>query len=173
MSNVNPAQVVDAPFYSQEFGEFLSSKAARLAEVLRDYNPYLELVFIPSSKRDASDTHPFAIRDNSPWRLGPGGQGYIVRHISEREMDDPQAILSWLFEGDLSKRGLSEIMARQQAKEAAEKLLDMKRQQDIAAERQELAAALVSGGRDKKNSYRHNGKIFTDKGARRASSTVY
>ena len=66
MSSVNPAQIVDAPLYSSEFGEFLPSKAARLAEVLHDYNPYLELVFVPSSQRDDTDTHPFAIRDNSP-----------------------------------------------------------------------------------------------------------
>lgn len=173
MSNVNAAQMADAPFYSQEHGEFLSSKAARLAEILHDYNPYLELCFIPSSKRDDTDTHPFAIRDNSPWRLGPGGQGYIVRHISEREVDNPQVILEWLFEGDLSKHGLSDIMAREKAREAARELLKLKRDQDIAAERQELAAAIISGGRDKKNYFRHNGKVFTDQGARRASSTVY
>jgi len=168
MSNVNPAQVVDAPFYSQEHGEFLSSKAARLAEVLKDYNPYLELCFIPSSKRDETDTRPFAIRDNSPWR-----GGYIVRHITEAELERPQEILAWLFEGDLSKHGVSEVMAKQQAKEAAEKLLNLKREQDIAAERQELTAAIVQGGRDKKSSFRHNGKVFTDKGARDVSSTVY
>lgn len=173
MSNVNAAQMADAPFYSQEHGEFLSSKAARLAEVLHDYNPYLELCFIPSSKRDDTDTHPFAIRDNSPWRLGPGGQGYIVRHISEREIDDPQSILEWLFEGDLSKHGISDIMAREKSREAARELLKLKREQDIAAERQELAAALISGGRDKLNYFRHGGKVFTDQGARRASSTVY
>lgn len=173
MSNPNPAQMADAPFYSQEYGEFLSSKAARLAEVLHDYNPYLELVFIPSSKRDDTDTHPFAIRDNSPWRRGPRGEGYIVRHISEREADNPQAILQWLFEGDLSKHGVSDLMARAKAKEAAEELLKLKREQDIAAERQELVAALVVGGRDKKNFYRHGGKVFTSQGARDASSTIH
>lgn len=172
MSNVNPAQIVDAPFYSQEFGEFLSSKAARLAEVLRDYNPYLELCFIPSSKRDDTDTRPFAIRDNSPWRL-VGGEGYIVRHLTEAEVDRPNEVLQWLFEGDLSKHGVSEIVARAQAKEAAEKLVGLKREQDIAAERQELAAALVTGGRDKKNFYRHGGKIFTSQGARDASTTIH
>lgn len=173
MSNVNPAQMADAPFYSQEHGEFLSSKAARLAEVLHDYNPYLELCFIPSSKRDDTDTHPFAIRDNSPWRLGPGGEGYIVRHISEREIDDPQSILEWLFEGDLSKHGLSDIMAREKSREAARELLRLKKEQDIAAERQELTAAIIGGGRDKKNYFRHGGKVFTDEGARRVSSTIY
>lgn len=173
MSNVNAAQMADAPFYSQEYGEFLSSKAARLAEILHDYNPYLELVFIPSSKRDDTDTHPFAIRDNSPWRLGAGGQGYIVRHISERELEDPASILKWLFEGDLSKHGMSDIMARAKAAEAAEKLLKLKKEQDIAAERQELAAALVKGGRDGKHFFRHAGKVFTEGGARNASETIH
>ena len=168
MSNVNPGQVVDAPFYSQEYGEFLSSKAARLSEILHDYNPYLELVFIPRSKRDDTDTHPFAIRDNSPWK-----GGYIVRHISEAEMENPQAILAWLFEGDLSKHGVADLEARHKAKEAAEKLLNLKREQDIAAERQELTSEILRGGRDRKNTYRHGGKIFTSEGARRASSTVY
>ena len=66
MNTVNPGLVADAPFYSPEHGEFLSSQAARLQSVLKDYNPYLELVFVPTNKRDATDTHPYAIRDNSP-----------------------------------------------------------------------------------------------------------
>lgn len=168
MSDVNVAQIVAAPVFSQEHGEFLSSNATRLAEILHDYNPYLELVFIPSSKRDDTDTHPFAIKDNSPWR-----KPYIVRHISEREIEDPQRILEWLFEGDLSKHGLSDIMARSKAHEAAVELLKLKRENDIAEERQELAAALISGGRDKLNAFRHNGKIFTDKGVRDVSETIY
>lgn len=168
MSNVNPAQVVDAPFYSQEYGEFLSSKAARLAEILRDYNPYLELAFIPRSKRDETDTKPFAIIDNSPWR-----PQNVVRHLTEAEADNPQAILQWLFEGDLSKHGVSELAARAQAAETAEKLLMHKKNAEIAAERQELAEAIVRGGRDKKNFYRHNGKVFTEGGARDVSSTIH
>jgi len=172
MSNVNPAQVVDAPFYSKEHGEFLPSKAAHLAEVLRDYNPYLELRFIPSAQRDDTDTHPFAIWDNSPWR-SRGGEGYPVRHLTEREMDDPQAILKWLFEGDLSKRGLSEIQARVKAEQFAADILREKRNAEIAAERQELAAAIMSGGRDHKHEFRHNGKIFTERGVRNVSETIY
>lgn len=155
MNDVNPALVVDAPFYSSEFGEFLSSKASRLQEVLHDYNPYLELVFIPSSRRDATDTHPFAIRDNSPWKRGD-----IIRHISERELDDPGAILAWLFEGDLSKHSLSTIIDKQELKRKADELLRVKRDIEISEERQELAAALLSGGKDHKHFYRHNGQTF-------------
>lgn len=167
MTNLSHALMVDAPFYSAEHGEFLSSKAARLQEVLQDYNPYLELVFVPANNRDATDTHPFAIRDNSPWRAG-----YIVRHITEAEMENPQAILAWLFEGDLSKHGVSELMARHQAKEAADRLLNLKREQDIAEERQELAAEIMKGGRNRLSEFRHNGKIFSDKGVRDVAQTI-
>ena len=168
MSNLHPAQVVDAPLYSSEHREFLPSKAARLAEILHDYNPYLELLFIPSSKRDDTDTHPFAIRDNSPWR-----RGYIVKHITEQEMSNPEKVLAWLFEGDLSKHSLNEIMNRELAEKAADELLRMKREQDIAEERRDLSEQIIKGGRYKKSTYRHNGKIFTDGGARDVTQTIH
>lgn len=168
MSHVDPAKSLDAPFYSSEFGEFLPAKAARLQEVLRDYNPYLQLVFIPSSQRDDTDTHPFAIQDTSPWRPAS-----IVKHLTEREIEDTAAILQWLFEGDLSKHGFSDIMAREKAKEFASQLVREKRNADLAEERQELVAALATGGRDKKHSFRHNGKVFTDLGVRHGSAPIY
>ena len=160
--------LIDTPTYSNQYKEFLPSKASRLAEILQDYNPYLELRFIPTARRDDTDTHPFAIWDNSPWRAP-----YPVRHLTEREMENPQAILAWLFEGDLSKRGVSEIMAREEARKTAEKVMRAKESMDEAEARQELAAAIMTGGRDKKNAYRHNGKIFTDRGERNVSKAIH
>jgi hypothetical protein len=168
--SLDPSQVVDAPFYSKEFGEFLPSKAARLAEILHDYNPYLELRFIPRMNRDETDTHPFAIWDTSPWR---GRGGYPVRHLSEQEINNPQEVLRWLFEGDLSKHGFSEIKARAMAKESAEQLLKHKKEAEIAEQRQDLAATMVSGGRNRLSSFRHNGKIFSDSGVRNVSQTIH
>lgn len=147
---------VDAPIYSHEFGGFLSSKAARLQEILQDYNPYISLVFIPPKDRSADDVHPFALLDSSPWR-----EPYIIRHITEAEVEDPAKILAWLFEGDLSKHSVVSVMAKQRLAEEAAKLVDLKRQEDDRLERMELAAALATGGRDKKNYYRHNGKTFS------------
>lgn len=158
MTTIDPRLSVDAPFYAN--GEFLPSKAARLQEVLQDYNRFLELVYIPSSQRTDTDTHPFAILDSSPWRLGPGGQGQIIKHITEREIEDPAAVLAWLFEGDLSKHSAQQIFDRELLKKQAQELLDRKRDMEIAEERQELIAALATGGRDKKHYYRHNGKTF-------------
>lgn len=146
---------VDAPFYSPEHGAFLSARAARLQEILRDYNPYLSLVFIPAANRDATDTHPYGILDSSPWV-----EPYIIRHFTELEIDDPAKILAWLFEGDLSKHSPVDVMTRQRLAEEAAQLVDLRRQEDARLERQELTAALIGGGRDSKHFYRHNGKTF-------------
>lgn len=140
--------------YSDDFG-FLPSKAARLAEVLHDYNPYISLVFVPPRDRTESDVFPYALLDSSPWR-----EPYIIRHLTERELEDPAEVLAWLFEGDLSKHSSVSIMQRNKLKADAERLMAMKREEDEAAERQELAAALMVGGRDRKHYYRHNGTTF-------------
>lgn len=165
MSSVDPYQMADSPFYSELHGEFLSSNAARLQEILQDYNHYLELVFIPSSKRDATDTKPYAIRDNTPGRQG------IIRHFSEYDIKDPAAILAWLFEGDLAKHGSAALLDKAMIRHQADQLFKAKRDADAAEERQELVAALATGGRDKKSTgYRHNGRIFTDRGSRAIAS---
>lgn len=146
---------VDAPFYSTEFGAFLSSKAARLAEILQDYNPYMSLVFIPPADRSEDDRQPYGIL-YSPPQLGPS----IIRRFTENEIDDTAAILAWLFAGDLSKRDVKDVFAEQEAKRLAHELVEAKRKNDEALERQELVAALAVGGRDQKHFYRHNGKTF-------------
>lgn len=145
---------VDAPFYTPEYG-FLPAKAARLQEILADYNPYLSLVFVPPRDRTEADTHPFAIQDSSPWR--PKG---IVRHITEAEMENPEKILAWLFEGDLSKHSVVGVMERQRLAEDAARLMDLKRQEEARQERLELSEALITGGVNGKHYYRHNGKTF-------------
>jgi hypothetical protein len=157
--------MADSPFYSELHSEFLSSTAARLQEVLQDYNHYLELVFIPTSKRDASDTKPYAIRDNTPGREG------IIRHFSEYDIKDPGAILAWLFEGDIAKHGSTALLDKAMLRHAADELMKTKRDADAAEERQDLVAALATGGRDKKSTgFRHNGRIFTDRGSRATTS---
>lgn len=151
---MNPAQLADAPRYSKEHAQFLPAKAARLAEILRDYNPYLELQFIPDNQRDGLEA-PFRIWDNSPWR-----GGYPVKSISAAEIEEPEKILAWLFQGDLSKRGLTDIMDDEEARQIADALVKAKRDEDIAAERQDLAAEILKGGRHNKSVYRHGGKVF-------------
>lgn len=166
MLDVDPAVMVDMPFYSDLYGEFLSSTAARLQEILQDYNPNLELVFIPSSKRDDSDTKPFAIRDTTP-----GKPANIVRHFSEAEVKEPHKILAWLFAGDLTKHSPDAVFDRIMLEKKSAELFQSRRDADIAEERQELIASLSTGGLyGKTTGYRHGGKIFTDRGSRDAKT---
>lgn len=159
MTGFTAAHIVDAPIYHE--GEFLPSKAARLAEVIQDYNPYFELAYIPASARLPGEVHPFAIIDKSPQGLATShGQGQVIKHITEREIDDPAAILAWLFEGDINRHGAQKVFDGIRLKIQAQEVLDAKRDIELAEERQELIAALATGGRDKKHYYRHNGKTI-------------
>lgn len=145
---------MSAHVYDQDFG-FLPSQAARLADVLHDYNPYISLVFIPPRERSEADVFPYALLDRSPAHAP-----YIIKHLTERELEDPASVLAWLFEGDLSKHSQVDIMARQKLKQDAEKLLKIQEQEDARQERLELSTALLSGGVNNKHYFRHSGKTF-------------
>lgn len=146
--------MTSSPVYTPEYG-FLPAPAARLADVLHDYNPYIQLVFIPPRDRSETDVYPYALQDTSPWR-----PPNIIKHLTEREVEDPASVLAWLFEGDLSKHSLVDIMDRVKLKEQAERLVKIQEEEDRRQERIELSAALIQGGIDKKHFYRHNGKTF-------------
>lgn len=145
---------VDAPVYDPFYG-FLPAKAVRLQEILQDYNPYISLVFIPPRDRTEGDSYPFALLDSSP-----AHPPYIIRNITEQEIERPEDILAWLFEGDLSKHSAVDVLTRQELKSNAAKLLEYKRQEEERQERLELSEALISGGRDRRHYYKHNGKTF-------------
>lgn len=140
--------------YTPDYG-FLPSKAARLADVLHDYNPYISLGFIPPRERGEADVFPYCLIDSSP-----AHEPYVIRHITEQEMEDPASVLAWLFEGDLSKHRSVDILEKQRLKADAIRLMDLQRREDEAAERRELAASLLQGGRDKKHFFRHAGTTF-------------
>lgn len=141
-------------FYDPDFG-FLPSEVARLQEILKDYNPFLSVVFIPPRERSETDVFPYGLLDSSPWH-----EPHIVKHLTEQEMERPAEILAWLFEGDLSKHRVVDVMARQKLRADAEQLLKHKEQEDARQERMELSVALLAGGADHKHYYRHNGKTF-------------
>lgn len=141
--------------WSSERGEFISQDHARLASTLQDYNPNLSLVYIPMKDRTVTDTKPFAILESRP-----GFPPQIIRYLSESDMLNPQSILAWVFDGDVARHGVSTIMSRIENAEAAERLLALKRQEDDIEDRIELSAFLVSGGRNKLHTVKHNGQKF-------------
>ncbi len=98
-----------------ESGVFVSENMVRLNEILQDYDPYLELHWIPPKDRVAADNTP-------PYRIihcPPGKQAYVVMHITEVEANNPQEILARLFAGDnWGKNVLADLEYRDTAAKA-------------------------------------------------------
>ena len=146
-----------AKVYNSAHGDFIDARHQRLAEIISDYSPNLSIVYIPEHDRDETDTKPFAILDTpSDTKQAP----YIVRYLTPREMDDPEHILLWIWEGDFKKHSPNAIFNRIEARETAKQLLDYQEKMDEAAERQDLIAAIATGGRDGRSFFRHNGTTY-------------
>lgn len=145
----------DRQVWSSERSEFVSENMMTLATVIKDYNPNLSLVYVPPKDRDATDIKPYAIVEAHPDR-----PPVPVRFLSEREIADRQGILAWVFAGDLTKHRPEDVINRIELQEAAEQALKLKHQEEEAEDRIEFGAFMFSGGRDKKNYLRHDGKTF-------------
>lgn len=144
-----------AGVWDSDSGAFINSKMQRMAEILNDYNSNFSLVWIPPKNRDATDTKPYAILDSTPG-LAP----YVMRYLSEVEMNDPAAILAWIFDGDLSKHSPVDVLTSIQNRQNAEQLLYLKVEEDAAQDRIDHIAFYAGGGRDKRNYIRENGKTL-------------
>lgn len=144
-----------AGVWDSDSGAFISAKMQRMAEILNDYNSNFSLVWVPPKNRDATDTKPYAILDSTP-----GIPPYIMRYLSEVEMNDPAAVLAWIFDGDTSKHGRNDILMKIQNRENAEQLLNLKAEDDAAQDRQDHIAFYAGGGRNKLNYVREHGKTL-------------
>lgn len=134
-------------------GCFVSDAHVHLAAVLRDYNPHFSLVFIPPKDRDETDTKPWAILDSSP-----AGAPYVMRYLSDDEMKDTNAILAWIFEGDLSKHRPADVFDKIKAREAADELLKLKEREEHLEDTADFADFLWN--RSPKHTIKHDGVTY-------------
>ena len=151
----SPAFTGNSHVWSSEVGEFISTKHQRFAEILNDYDPDFFLVYVPKRDRDQGDTKPFRIVSKAP-----GRPSHVIRDISEAELENPQAILEWLFEGDVRKHRPDDIFAQMEAKRIAAEVWTQKQEDDEREDRRELLQQIVRGGRDRKNYFRHDGVTY-------------
>lgn len=138
--------------WNSDLGEFIDSKHAHLAEILQGYKPTLSLVYIPKKDRTALDVKPWAILD-APENMPE----HIIRYLSDAEMENPTAVLQWIFEGDLTKHSADDIFNRMEAARLADELMRNRQAQDELDEALEL---IEFAARTKKNYWKHNGKKY-------------
>lgn len=125
-----------------ESGHFVSMEHSRIAEIINDYNPDLYLLFIPPARREAGDK-PYAVM-HQPEGKAP----YIVAYYD----DCDERILEHIFMNDTTRH---DIMARLEAQELAQQLVEAKRRQEIAEANADMAKSMW---RSPLHTYRHNGK---------------
>ena len=134
-----------------ESGYALSQEHQRIAEIIKDYEPTLELAWIPPDKRgDLEDfAYPFAIIHRPP-NLRP----YIVRKLQEHEVD--HRLLAWLWSSDRARNGL-DLGEQLQNEATARQILQLKERADEMAEKHDIAASILGSPL---NTYRHDGVTY-------------
>ena len=127
-------------------GYWIDENYARLAEVVKDYDPWLELRWIPTDKRTRDDKKPYVIVDTRT----------ETTVFFANELDTPAQILAKLFQGDVTK---GDVLAELDANNKAVKALELKKQMDEMEEAHDLAGFLIESPL---NSVTANGKKFDD-----------
>lgn len=119
---------------TSEGDRFVSQKWMFLAEMLQDYNPSLELRWIPTEKREAEDRDkPYVVVSKDKQ-----GKSYIVLYASE--LDQPEEVMTRVIHSDM-KHG--NVLERMEVRNNVQKLFEMRAKEEELAEQEEFAAWLV------------------------------
>lgn len=136
--------------------DFISVKHEQFDALLHDYNPYFSCIFVPAEHRERGlDEFCYAIVATEP-----GREPYVMRWVTPQMLDQPEKILAWIWEGDVSKQGAPSILAKLDAEEKFKRLAQMRAEAEVKEELIDLTASVVRGGRDRKNYYRHGGRTY-------------
>lgn len=113
-------------------GRWVSEHFARLAEVIKDYDPQFELRWIPPEYRETPEDRKncYVVWDTY--------SNYPVFHAGE--LDTPESILGRLFDSD-NRNG--DVLKRIDAHNAAIEALQLKEELDRREEQQDYAAWLA------------------------------
>lgn len=118
--------------FATETGIWVDDKFQRLAEIIKDYDQWLELRWIPPGQRetDAEKKNPYCIIDTR--------SNYIVMFASER--DTPESILARLWSAD-NKNG--SVLDRVDAHNAAQEAFRLKEKMDEEEMKKDFVAWLI------------------------------
>ena len=131
-----------------EDGHWINTKVHQIVELIKDYDPNIEVQWIPPSERDANDPH-FRLVDFSSNRLP-----YVMFYVQNSDEFD-ERVLARVIRSDAAKKGIS--LSEIDAKNDAVKLAKAKREADEAEERADLVTHIL---KSPKARYRHNGVVY-------------
>jgi len=145
--------MADGNYYLPEDGHFISEKQRRIHQILQDYDPTLELQWIPSGSRSADDVAFRVVHRR------PGRPPYVVLTASEAD----ERLLARVFQMDQQKAaqtrpGTGDLLSYIDNYNAALEMSRAKEAEDKRQEDHDLAAAAI---RNNRSSFRHqvNGRV--------------
>lgn len=127
--------------------EPITEKHRRIDELLRAYDPYLELHFIPPGSRGPLDTKPWAVICRVP-----GRQPYTVGFFDDAD----ERLLAHIISIDNAQ---GNVLNRVDALNKATEAVRMKEQQEARMEAGLIAASVL---RSPKIHYKHDGVDFSE-----------
>lgn len=127
-------------------GRWVDENFARLAEIVQDYDYYLELRWIPPDKRTRDDKKPYIIVDTRT----------NIPVVYANELDTPVGILAKLFDAD-NKNG--DVLKRLEAHNAAVEIFKAKYNMDLLEMAHDKARFLF---KSPLNTLTMDGKKFDD-----------
>lgn len=145
-------------YFPDENGNFVSQNQKRIAEILNDYNPELQLQWIPPGRRNEKD-EPFRIV-----HFPPNRSPYLICTAMEAD----ERLLATVFQADARNRNGS-ALSYIDAYNSALKIANAKKMEEKREEAHELAQSVI---KNTKSSFMHGGVDFERLG-RRPSRTTY
>lgn len=137
--------------------EFISPKHEHFDALLNDYDPIYTCIFVPAEHRER-DLSEFAYAIVSTPQNQPP---YVVRWLTDEMLNQPEKILAWLWGGDPKRHSPASILERLDAEEKFKRASKMRAEAEVREEVIDLTTAVVRGGRDRKNYFRHGGKTYS------------
>jgi hypothetical protein len=133
-------------YLPNENGNFISENQRRTAEILQDYDPNLQLQWIPPGDRGVND-YAFRVVDTHPNR-----NNYVVCFANECD----ERLLAKVFQADQQRNG-HDVLSYLDNHNAAIELLKASKAEEQRMEDHELAYSIL---RSTKIHYKHNGIDF-------------
>jgi hypothetical protein len=128
-------------------GMFISARISRIVELIRDYDPNLDVKMIPAERRGPGDA-AFMITE----RLRDGRE--VVAFYVQSECDFNEDVLAKVYESDNAKHDVQSVM---ESKNKAATAVRHAREREEREAHYDLMLSMVTS---KKHTYRHGGKKY-------------
>lgn len=136
-------------YFPASDGSFISEKQRRVNEIIQDYDPKLELQWIPPGQRNDED-HPFRVICRPP-----NGNPYLICTALEAD----ERLLATIFRADAKRRGKN-LLSWLDDYNAARGLYNAKINQERLQESHEMARAAILNDKSSYRIYNHRGDLI-------------